>query len=488
MTVISNRKNGYIISVKERLEEFIIRGSFPITQATWFIDNVLSTSDDTNDGLTLATALRTVNGFTSKTAYGKFMQPTEVFVSGDHTDESFEALYTAAEGANLAVRATSATTVATEAITTFVANAPTNTRTVDSVAAGASGSDFTTSAVHGFIVGQEVSHTGFTESTYNGVFTITSIVSTTVYEVAAITFAGTDTGTVTLTEASLITVTGFDWSSHVGRRIRFTSGAALDNVCFIAAASPNGRASDTVRVSRIGNTTDFNPSPTYTNPSDGDTFVIETLTPIGGIDVVILQGNPTSGLFLERSVQFSDFNTTPGTANTRITPHSNTMITRCIVGSELQGPGRLDMSLCHWAGVVAGFGGLNSVFRGCLITSSFASVFIQALEEISFIDSVFQGASFICRVRAANVDDCGFFDIPIAIQVNVNSSVVLRDAIFGSGITDVAIQIANAGGGSTFEILPTLTGSNGDTRIGGSVFAYGVLPTIPTLGAGLYPE
>lgn len=414
MTVISNLKNGYIISVKERLEEFIIRGSFPITQATWFIDNVLSTSNDTNDGLTLATALRTVDGFNAKTTYGEFRQPTEVFVSGDHTDENFQAYYTMVEGANLAVIGTSATTVATETITTIT-------------------------AISGNL-------------------------------------------------ATEITVTGFDWSTHIGRRIRFTDGVAAGSVCFIAAADPESAGTDVVRVTRIGNTTDFNPSPAYANPSDGDSFVIETLTTIGGIDIQILQGNPASGLLLERTVQFSDFDTTPTTDRTRVTPHVNIILTRCIVGSELQGPGRLDMSLCHWTGVVAGFGGLNSVFRGCLITSSFASVFIQALEEISFIDSVFQGASFICRVRAANVDDCGFFDIPIAIQVNVNSSVILRDAIFGSGITDVAIQIANAGGGSTFEITPTLTGTAGDTRIGGSVFAYGVLPTIPTLGAGLYPE
>lgn len=71
----------------------------------------------------------------------------------------------------------------------------TPTISVTSVAAGSSGSDFLTSTVHGYAIGQVVIHAGFSQGTYNGKFTVTDIVSTTRYEVAAITFVATGTGT-----------------------------------------------------------------------------------------------------------------------------------------------------------------------------------------------------------------------------------------------------------------------------------------------------
>lgn len=71
----------------------------------------------------------------------------------------------------------------------------TPTISVTSVASGTSGSDFLTSTAHGYAVNQRVVHAGFSDGTYNGLFTVTAIVSTTRYEVAAITFVATDTGT-----------------------------------------------------------------------------------------------------------------------------------------------------------------------------------------------------------------------------------------------------------------------------------------------------
>lgn len=65
---------------------------------------------------------------------------------------------------------------------------------IDSVAAGTSGSNFTTAASHNYAVGDVVVHSGMGQATYGGTFKVTSIVSPTVYEVAAITFIATDTG------------------------------------------------------------------------------------------------------------------------------------------------------------------------------------------------------------------------------------------------------------------------------------------------------
>lgn len=85
----------------------------------------------------------------------------------------------------------------------------TPTISVTSVAAGSSGSDFLTSTVHNYSVGQVVVHAGFVDGTYNGLFSVTAIVSTTRYEVAAISFNATDTGTsnVAIDNVSSTTIT-----------------------------------------------------------------------------------------------------------------------------------------------------------------------------------------------------------------------------------------------------------------------------------------
>ncbi len=90
----------------------------------------------------------------------------------------------------------------------------TPTISVTSVAAGSSGSDFLTSTVHGYAIGQVVIHAGFSQGTYNGKFTVTDIVSTTRYEVAAITFVATATGTSNIAIDGVASFTiGVDYGS-----------------------------------------------------------------------------------------------------------------------------------------------------------------------------------------------------------------------------------------------------------------------------------
>lgn len=71
------------------------------------------------------------------------------------------------------------------------------------VAAGASGSNFTTGVVHNYVAGDTIVHTTFADVTYNGTFIITAIVSTTVYEVATISFNATGTGLTSVPFAPL---------------------------------------------------------------------------------------------------------------------------------------------------------------------------------------------------------------------------------------------------------------------------------------------
>ena len=60
---------------------------------------------------------------------------------------------------------------------------------------GSVGLRFTTSTPHGMTEPTLVRHTGFTESSYNGSFAVT-VISTTVYAISEIPFAGDDSGTV----------------------------------------------------------------------------------------------------------------------------------------------------------------------------------------------------------------------------------------------------------------------------------------------------
>ena len=64
-----------------------------------------------------------------------------------------------------------------------------------SVADNGSGAPrFTASAAHGMIVTQSVTHTGFSESTYNGTFFISAVPAATTYDIGSLAFVVTDTG------------------------------------------------------------------------------------------------------------------------------------------------------------------------------------------------------------------------------------------------------------------------------------------------------
>ncbi|MEE9223044.1 MAG: hypothetical protein V3V40_06265 [Nitrosomonadaceae bacterium] len=62
------------------------------------------------------------------------------------------------------------------------------------VADASPGTNFTVPAEHGYIVGQAIQHTDFSVGAYDGLFTVTAIVSNTVYEVSTLTFSATSTG------------------------------------------------------------------------------------------------------------------------------------------------------------------------------------------------------------------------------------------------------------------------------------------------------
>lgn len=81
---------------------------------------------------------------------------------------------------------------------------------------------FTTAADHGLATGQAVTHTGFTEGTYNVVDAVIVVISVTEYDIVAIAIAGTDTGTLASTVITTLFLDKYTDNSFVA------NGATLD--------------------------------------------------------------------------------------------------------------------------------------------------------------------------------------------------------------------------------------------------------------------
>lgn len=291
-------------------------------------------------------------------------------------------------------------------------------------------------------------------------------------------------------EARTITVTGFDWTPYIGKRIRFTDGPAVGAVCWIAIDDPASAGTDTVRVTPVGNTlVDFSTTITFVDPVVSNTFVIEDPTRIGGINLDILQGASNVGPLTGRVVQFSDFDTTPGSGSTTLAPGTpnGVIFTRSLCNSILAGPGLIDPTLCHWNGVLAS-SNISCVLRSCLGTSSVGVMLVSSATDFNVLDCIFQNATLTVRTRLIIAQNCGYFDrAGDAIQVDAGATLFSRDTSFGSGNTGFGMNL-NGGAVVTFDTLPEVSGTAGDLDIGGTVSTYAALPTLPINGAGVYPN
>lgn len=80
-----------------------------------------------------------------------------------------------------------------------------------------------------------------------------------------------------------------DWTPYVGKRVRFTSGTALDAVVWVGAASPGGiglNVAQTCRTSRIDQTSTTSlQNVTNIIPTVGTSFVVESLPVVPSISI-----------------------------------------------------------------------------------------------------------------------------------------------------------------------------------------------------------
>lgn len=387
---------------------------FPITQSEFYIDS--DTGNDEHDGASPATALRTLEGFSALVDGGEFQQSTQIFIFGDHEDESLLGYYQMTTGAKLLFRGMTATPLAAETLTGFTAESP-----------------------------------------------------------------GTD-------EARTMTVAGFDWSAYIGKRFRFLDGPAAGNVGFIAVADPGGVGADTVRVSTIANSADFATFTSATDPVVGNSFVIEDLTPIGGVDMSISQAGNLDSSSLG-TVQFSDVDTSTSENFTSVTSRaSNGMyFLRCVVASKLQGPGLINLILCNWSALIAQLGGLSCGIVDSLVTNpAIPLVIVQSIDDFFAFTTLFQGIRLDIKIPSAVLFGCGFFGPTRAIRLELGAGCTFFAPIYGGGFSDVGIEFRAGSVGAHQFGEPTVAGTAGDVRIGGSIESYGALPINPINGAGFY--
>lgn len=283
-------------------------------------------------------------------------------------------------------------------------------------------------------------------------------------------------------EASLVDVTAKDWTPFINKRIRITSGDATGSVAWIAIDDPDSAGTNIVRTSAFGDIPLFGflaPS----NPSGGDDFVIEDLTPIGGVDLDVYSGETSSG---KVAIWFEDFESSDSKKFSVRSGNvfSTTQIVRSVCGVVEAGAA---ISLCHYPGGIAS-SETPIALQACLFTAARTQVDAK-ITSISF--SIFQAARLVCVGRQVFLlFDTGVFDVVEDEGVNVQGMCLLNmpvGTLYGSNIENEGVVVDPAAV-MTFATLPTISGTVGDVRIGGTLTTWGALPadTVTTKGAGVY--
>lgn len=413
---------------------------FQITQAEWYID--ADSGNDANDGSSFALALKTLEGFTTLVNGGLFMQPTEVFIFGDHS---------------------------TEFLVADIQMVPTATLL------------------------------------FSGM-TATELLS----------------GTVTLTtdadpsanQGYRITAAGEDFSTFEGKRLRTIGNSGT---CWIAESNPDEAGIDTVRTTWLCATGPFSGRPVNL-VGTGESFVIEDLNRIGGVNLRVLQGGGPAleslPLIATATVQFQDleiFGDLFFISGNKfaVDSQNSTRLVRCKIAAILTGPGPIQAYACVYIQAIVGGSGLVAEFANSLVRSDSGIPGAQlATTEgttfVSFLNSLFQEVSLggLAGVELV-VGKTGFFGIEeqAAIQL-IQCRLLLQGKasldpdfsgfMFGDIEAPYAIIVQGGGGASvTYEDLafpPFLVGDTDDVRIGASEFDWGTLPAAPVNGAGMWEQ
>lgn len=290
-------------------------------------------------------------------------------------------------------------------------------------------------------------------------------------------------------------VEALDLTPHLNRRIRFTTGAGVDAVCFIAQVNPLGGGLNTARVTQPSWADVNGPlSPVVTSvhpvPGAGDELVIETLASVDSYAVNFSQR--PSGVWVNSVVlSHAGIGAAPvglGVVQC-LNPASNPSY---IWGSDVRAQTvtnnvQVMASSCHGDGL-----GVFGEGRDRLMVVAFSDcLFRDQLLGANLVvfDSLFQGFELVLfSGYAALGGDVAFFDAANdAISTLEPGSFIITTAnLYGAGNLAHGVNLPDPGVIVEYTVLPTLTGALGDTRIHGVVRAWGLMPFFDvTSGSGI---
>lgn len=313
---------------------------------------------------------------------------------------------------------------------------------------------------------------------------------TTVYAGAITTFTAYNAGTSTrstMTDAGVA-----DWTTHVGRRLRVTSGAvngAITRVLSVGGA---------VTIANIGQW--YRSSGSSTNPGLGVSYVIETfdsrvkgfdlrLVGDGGASLLIrdiawdsAQASPAARSFCSSFAETTALNTIFGcdfVGNSAIVPHQLAGVMQLISCAHSIGPLNLTdgvyTQLGHCAFAITqlfdncAVVGSNSVHEGAGVRDVALALVrnqasIQDLGQRGFFSSI-NGTYDACVV----VDEANTYSAPVAAAILWG---VTNTCSYGIRIRSLCHVL--------YATKPTVTGGVNDTIVGGTATAYAAVPFINT--------
>jgi len=261
-------------------------------------------------------------------------------------------------------------------------------------------------------------------------------------------------------QTPLLTAVGVaDWTTHVGRRVRFIDGPAAGYFSHIIVANPSGLGLATARLYQPTSPAYPGP-PAYATPAGGNRFVAEALpTAFGYIP-------PPQNLVILSSIALPFLALTPVTGG-RIVLQGSSLDNAALDASELSlqacrlGSATTAAQLNATALELRGFDGWAPV-----ITASYSELDRVVFENGGTFHS---GVHVLHRVSAWDNAAGSGIDLDIA-----GTTLHCRGVVYGSNNVTTGIRLANPGNLLCYDptALPIITGGLGDFWIAGALHTW----------------
>lgn len=271
--------------------------------------------------------------------------------------------------------------------------------------------------------------------------------------------------------------------AFVDRRVRFTDGAAAGATCW-GFRSPAADQLDCVQSVTYDSTADPLPSGgTPVTPSAGDSYVIEELFQVGGINLTFERlTTPALSEDFIFSVEDLDVLSADGMFVMRAETLLGILVGSRVGSAEISSATRAAFTSC-FVNSTTHLGRVES-YGASLLKSDVGGVFFQEGAHCTLQgDTIMADGPLTFIESTLTLTDAAAFDSP---QSGINlsrgsSGNVVSGTVWGDGNTDFGWDIrANSVVSYSTGNKPTLTGAGGDTQIGGAAVAYGSIPLFDT--------